>query len=493
MADLIINPNTAPTKADLTQKTDGSLDLANFVGEILPSTDPVLLSLGGNIKEYQKLRRDDQVKALLQQRQDKLVESEWEVVAGGEEARDIEAADFLRQQLHNISFDGVSRKMHGGILYGYSIAECLYGSDAGRITLQGIRVRAPWRFGFAKDGTLKLKVQTEYRLMPPRKFWITTWDAEDDDSPYGCGLGHTLWWPVYLKRNGARFWAAYLDRFGIPTTKAVYPEGGSDSELEKRKRTALEAAQALRSEGAIAMPQGFDVSLIESTSKGAGDFASFLAYWDDAIAKIILSQTSTSRIGQYTGTASVHASVSYSVIKADADLLCESFNAGPAVWLTEWNFPGAKIPRVWRKVEDPDRLKDEAERDKFTRELGLQLSDTEIERRYGDAWERQNAGVAPLAPIAPNASGQDPAFAEQEVSTSESLAAQLESLADAPSTAMIDTIRQELDEAIASGEDISSFAERLLSTGKLTGFDDMAALLSGALLTANLAGQAGEE
>lgn len=487
MPDIITNPNAAPTKVNLSQWADGSLDLATFVGEILPSTDAVLLSLGGDIKEYQKLRRDDQVKALLQQRQDKLVEAEWEVVAGGEDQCDVDAADFLRQQLHNISFDGVSRKMHGGILYGYSIAECLYGFAEGRVTLRGIRVRAPWRFGFAKDGTLKLKVQSEYRVMPPRKFWITTWDAEDDDSPYGCGLGHILWWPVYLKRNGARFWAAYLDRYGIPTTKTVYPDGGSESDNEKRKRTALEAAQALRSEGAIAMPQGFDVSLIESTSKGAGDFSAFLAYWDDAIAKIILSQTGTSRIGQYSGTASVHASVSYSVIKADADLLCESFNAGPAVWLTEWNFPGAKPPRVWRKVEDPERLKSESERDKSTHALGLQLTDAEIARRFGDAWERQNAGPAPVA--AP----QDPSFAEHTPGTSESLAAQLESLADAPATAMIDHIRTELDKAIASGESINSFAERLLTTGKLTGFDDMAALLTGAMLTANLAGQAGEE
>lgn len=110
------------------------------------------------------------------------------------------------------------------------------------------------------------------------------------------GLGHQLWWPVYLKRNGARFWAAYLDRFGVPTTKAVYPSDESEAENEKRKKDALAAALSLRSEGAVALPEGFDVSLVESTSRGSGDFKDFLAYWDDAIAKIILSQTGTSRI-----------------------------------------------------------------------------------------------------------------------------------------------------------------------------------------------------
>lgn len=497
MPDIISNPNAAPSKADLTVRADGSLDLTSFVGEVLPSADSVLLSLGGDLKEYAKLRRDDQVKALLQQRQDKLVEAEWEIQPGGTDARDKAAADFMREQLAGISFDNACKRMHGGILYGYSVAECLWGRDGKNITLATIKVRKPWRFGFDKNLALKLRVGTQWQTMPPRKFWLATWDAEDDDSPYGTGLGHALWWPVYLKRNGARFWAAYLDRFGVPTTRATYPADGSEAELETRKRTALEAALALRSEGAIAMPTGFEVALIESTGKGAGDFATFLGFWDDAIAKIILSQTGTSRIGQYAGTAEVHASVGYSVIKADADVLCESFNTGPAAWLTEWNFPGAKPPKVWRKVEDPARLEAEQKRDKGVKDLGLRLADVEIERRYGDTWERDAAAVSMRAgsitgPAADSASG-DAEFAEGAQSYDQELAAQLAALADAPATAMIDHIKAELDKAIANGDDITAFAEHLLTTGKLDGVDDLAALLTGALLTANLAGQAGEE
>ena len=321
--------------------------------------------------------------------------------------------------------------------------------------------------------------------MPPRKFWLATWGAEDDDSPYGVGLGHMLWWPVYLKRNGARFWAAYLDRFGVPTTKATYEQADSDAENDKRKRAALEAALALRSEGAVAMPTGFDIALVESTSKSSGDFANFLSYWDDAIAKIILSQTGTSRIGQYSGTAEVHSGISASVVKADADLLCQSFNVGPAAWLTEWNFPGAKPPQVWRKVEDAAKVKAQAERDKDTAALGLELTDEEIKRRYGDGWQRgaarmQNVGPADFAEAAPRQYSED-------------LADQVEALTDAPQSAMIDAIRAELDAAVEQGESLADFAERLLALNALNGVDDLANVLSGALLTAHLSGRAGEE
>ena len=490
MPDILANPNALPARADMQVRSDGILDLANFVAEVVPAPDSVLASLGGDLREYGILRRDDQVAALMQQRQDKLVEAEWEVIPGGDAPSDVAAADFLREQLTGFNFDAACRKMHGSLLYGYGVAECLWGRDGSRITLQDIRVRAPWRFGFAKDRQLKLLVESRWLVMPPRKFWLVTWGAEDDDNPYGIGLGHQLWWPVYLKRNGARFWAAYLDRFGVPTTKAVYPSDESDAENEKRKKDALAAALSLRSEGAVALPEGFDVSLVESTSRGSGDFKDFLAYWDDAIAKIILSQTGTSRIGQYSGTAEVHSGIGTSVVKADADMLCQSFNAGPVAWLTEWNFPGARPPQVWRRVEDPTRVRADAQRDKDTAALGLELTDDEIARRYGDAWQRRRDGAS--------ASGADFAEAGTEGHApaepySDTLARQAMTLADAPQTSMIDAIRTELDKAVAEGEDLASFAERMLALNKLSGVDDLAQILYGAMTTAHLAGLAGEE
>ena len=41
--------------------SSGALDLANFAGEIVSNPDTVLVSLGGELKNYAKLLRDDQV------------------------------------------------------------------------------------------------------------------------------------------------------------------------------------------------------------------------------------------------------------------------------------------------------------------------------------------------------------------------------------------------------------------------------------------------
>ena len=459
--------------------SSGALDLANFAGEIVSNPDTVLVSLGGELKNYAKLLRDDQAHSLLEQRQDALIAAEWEVVPGGEDSRDREAADFLRGQLMALNWDAITRRMHKGVLYGYSVAECIWGMDGNKITLDAVKVRKPWRFGFDKDGGLKLRVNAQTLLMPERKFWIAVWGADDDDSPYGQGLGHALWWPVYLKRNGAKFWAAYLDKFGSPSVKSKYPAGAT----EKEKATALEAAKAFRNESAVAVPEGFDVELIEAAKNSGGSYEEFLKYWDGAIAKIILSQTGTTQQGQYSGTAEVLNDVKSELVKADADLLCESFNDTVATWLTEWNFPGAKTPQVWRKV--PNTRREEAQRaaDKGAYEIGLELTDDAINRRYGEDWKRRAA-----APV--SVPSDSPAFAEPGRDEPDEIAEQLESVTNAAGTGMINMIRAELDAAIRAGEDFAAFSDRIAGLYPVMDTAELAEALEGAVLAANLSGRA---
>lgn len=476
---MVTEKKTPKIRPEYRVVSSGALDLANFAGEIVSNPDTVLVSLGGELKNYAKLLRDDQVHSLLEQRQDALIAAEWEVVPGGEDSRDREAADFLRGQLMALNWDAITRRMHKGVLYGYSVAECIWGMDGNRITLDAVKVRKPWRFGFGKDGELKLRVNAQTFLMPERKFWIAVWGADDDDSPYGQGLGHALWWPVYLKRNGAKFWAAYLDKFGSPSVKSKYPAGAT----EKEKATALEAAKAFRNESAVAVPEGFDVELIEAAKNSGGSYEEFLKYWDGAIAKIILSQTGTTQQGQYSGTAEVLNDVKSELVKADADLLCESFNDTVAAWLTEWNFPGAKVPQVWRKV--PNTRREEAQRaaDKGAYEIGLELTDEAINRRYGEDWKRRAA-----APV--SVPSDSPAFAEPGRDEPDEITEQLESVTNAAGTGMINMIRAELDAAIRAGEDFAAFSDRIAGLYPVMDTAELAEALEGAVLAANLSGRA---
>jgi phage gp29-like protein len=373
------------TAPELPEYSASQLDA--FVGEIMPNEDRVLLSLGGDLSEYEKLLRDGQVASCLQQRRDAVIAREWKVTPGRDDELSKKAADSLRKQLDNIKFDRITRMMLAGVFYGYAVAECLWAMDGGNVVLDTIKVRKAQRFVFDKDKRLRLKSWSDPngKIMPEQKFWVYRAGADDDDSPYGKGLAHYLYWPVYLKRNGAKFWAIYMDRFAAPTALAKY----SDSADEQDKRTALEAARSLRMTSAVAIPKGFELSLLQALKSAGGDYEKFLLYWDGAISKIILSQTGTTDANPYVGTANVHSQVRLDILRSDADLVCESFNDGPAKWLTDWNYPGAAYPKVKRIIEDSNEVKVAIDRDEKLHSMGYQYTDEELRRRHGAGWQRK--------------------------------------------------------------------------------------------------------
>ncbi len=363
------------------------IELGGFVDEILQPTDKTLRALGFNLEAYETLLRDHQVHSTFQQRRSAVVSRELVVEAASTAAADTAAADFLREQLEALDFDGKTKKMLIAIHYGYAVGEMLWARDGARIVIDDIKVRRQRRFRFDADNRLRLITRDNHKglVMPARKFWVFSAGADDDEDPYGRGLGHFLYWPCYLKRNAAKFWAIALEKFGTPTSLAKYPPGATEAEI----KLALEAAMSVSTEAAIALPDGFMVELLQSLKQSGGDFLAFLAYWDAAISKIVLSQTMTTDDGSSLAQGEVHEDVKDDVIKEDADLVCSSFNCGPAVWLTEWNFPGANPPTIRRRIEDEPDLKEIAERDNQIQALGFEPTEAYIKETYGDGWVRR--------------------------------------------------------------------------------------------------------
>jgi phage gp29-like protein len=362
--------------------------------QLLMPADTVLQTRGGyDLKLYEELLRDDQVHATLQQRRLAVVKAEWEVEAGGDSRQDKKAAEALKANLKALDWDDTTDKMHFGVYYGYSVAECMWGRDGAQVTLDKALVRNRRRFAF--DGAYRLRLKTsanpQGELLPDRKFWAYSCGADNDDEPYGLGLGHWLYWPVFFKRNGLKFWAIFLDKYGMPTASGKYPRGATAEEKTK----LLSALAAIQTDAGVIIPDGMTIELIEAKRAAGADFSLFYDRMDAAITKVTLGQTLTTdakNTGLGSSQSQTHMDVRQDLIKADADLLCQSFNMGPARWLTEWNFPGAKVPKVWRRIEEPEDLNQVAERDKTLNEMGFRPTMKYIEDTYGG--ERTDTGVA---------------------------------------------------------------------------------------------------
>lgn len=486
-----------PEQREIATTRDGrdiTKGFADVLGLQRPE-DTVLAARGGDYKIYDEVLRDDQVKSTLQQRRLAVVSREWEVLPGGEDAVDQAAADHLQEQLNALAYDRITFKMLAGVFYGFAVGECMWrlGED-GKVWLHDVRVRKQRRFRFGQDNQLRLLTRDEPRgeVMPPAKFWTFATGADHDDDPYGLGLAHWLYWPTFFKRNGIKFWLIFLEKFGMPTGLGKFPPGSSQTDIDK----LLAAVQAIQSDSGIVIPDGMMIELLEGTRGGSASYQQMYDAMNAAISKVVLSQTMTTDDGSSQSQANVHMDVARWVMKADSDLICESFNNGPAVWMTAWNFPGAKPPKVWRDFSDEEDLNTRAERDTKLKALGWELTEDEVLQTYGEGYQRTQARPAASggtgADDPDSGQGEDASaeFADADEDLIELAARQI--LADEGWEEAMDGLVAPIRAALDGAADYEEARERLAAVFARMRTEGLTDLLARSLFHARLSGEAGE-
>lgn len=399
--------------------TLSSFKVTNYV-DILDAGDTVLRSKGGiaNLAIYRELLRDDQVAATWMQRRLAVTSCDIMVEPGAEDAASKAAAEALQADLAELNWDDVTDKMLFSVFYGWGVAEILWAPKDGRITFGAIKVRDRARFRFDIRGGLHLWTSgSGFVEMPDRKFWTLTSGADHHDEPYGLGLAHALYWPVFFKRNDIKFWLIFLEKFGMPTALAKLPKHQLEDPAERAK--AIKMLRQIATDAGVVVPEdgesGPIVELLEAARSGAADYEGMKSAMDAAISKIVVGQTMTTDNGSSRAQAQVHEGVAEKIVEADSDLLCGSFNRGPVKWWTEMNFPGAVPPKVYRHTEPPEDLVQRAERDTKIFSLGYEPDEAYIEETYGKGWTKKKAPEPmPGAPGLPGQPGQQPGanFAE---------------------------------------------------------------------------------
>ncbi|MEO1082403.1 MAG: DUF935 family protein [Pseudomonadota bacterium] len=387
----------APRIQELAPADHGLMASTTFTKLLIENPDTILSARGRQYRIYDELLRDDQVGSTFQQRRTGLTSKGWRVEAASDAPNDQAFAEFVTEQLEHVGWDDKCDKMLYGVFYGFAVAECMWARDGRNIVLDDLRVRDRSRFKFDEDHLLHListdKPQGE--AMPDRKFWTYSAGASHDDNPYGLGLAHSLYWPVFFKRSDIKFWLIFLEKFGMPTVGVRVQDGlMDDPKTMDRARDVIESIQA---DSGVTIPESMVIDLIEAARSGTADYDALVERMDKAISKVVLSQTMTTDDGSSLSQAKVHEDVSKAVIDADADLLNDSFRRQVLGWLRDWNFPGAELPNVVRDTEPEEDLNQRAERDQHIHALGFQPTEEYIEDTYGPGWERRETpAVDPL-------------------------------------------------------------------------------------------------
>lgn len=391
--------NIKPAQTQEFSRVDhGKLMAQALIDGMIQNPDGILRGKGGRMDVYKDLLRDDQVASCYQQRKKAMISAEWEVTPATDSAQDIEIADFVRYNLGKFPFDDISEKMQiSGVHFGYGVGEIIWAYDkvVKKIVIGNIKVRDRQRFKFGPGGELYLcDDYLNKQLMPREKFWVFSTGSDHDDNPYGEGLAFALYWPVFFKRNGIKFWMVYLEKFGMPTATAkLTPAQINDPEQVSLALSVLEAIQA---DSSVVVPDNFVIELLEASRSGTADYSSLKDAMDASIAKIILSQTMTTDNGSSKSQSETHLSVRDEIVKSDADQLCYSFTQQVVTQLVLINYPGAQVPSVTRRTEPETDLDTLADRDNKIAQLGYEPTEEYIAETYGPGWRKVQQQVPPV-------------------------------------------------------------------------------------------------
>ena len=371
---------------------------------LLPQDKVLLHRSTSDYALYQDLLQDDRVGAVLAQRRSAMTARPTTVTPGGSKRRDKALAALIKETLTHIRWHTVCDRMLYAVFYGYSVAEALWARDGRHVMLDAIKVRNRRRFVFGPDFQPRLRTldQPHGKPLPPRKFWVLATGADNDDEPYGRGLAHWLYWPVWFKKNQAGFWLTALEKFGSPTVVGKYNRTASSKERQ-RLMTLLEDVRLSTS---IAMPDDMIIELIEATRSGRMDYQAFYNAMNNAITLIILSQTMTTDNGASLSQATVHMDVRREIVEADARLIDDSFTRQIVHWLRDWNYPDAALPVIEHDMTDEARLESLAKRDSTLATMGYRFTQAYIETTYGVELDNTAPPTTALPPSAqpPNSS-----------------------------------------------------------------------------------------
>lgn len=469
------NKSTPPPKASSSEvAVERNLTELAIIDDILTN------KLSGEINGYRNLLTDTTVFGTWTQRQSGLVQMERQIIpADAENPADVEAAEYIKAQLENICFDEVLKAMQWGVYYGYAVSEIMWTVIDGKVAIDNIFVRDRGKFKFDKNKQLLFTANDKDEPMPDGKFWTYSAGGDTTDNPYGLGLAHYLFWAVLFKKSNIKFWLLGLEKAATTVPHVQYDSRSKDPDAERAK--ALQAGIGIKNGSAIATAQGTTVELLKGIS-GTDDYETLCRYMDEAIALVVLGQVMTSQAvgGQYK--AEVQNQVKEDIVKADADLICSSFNNSVITWLTEWNFPNANPPKLWLLTKDEADEVKQTEAWANMAAVGYRPTLDTVEANLGGTWEKINiqpdsANTTSNQSIEDFAEGDEPSQIDDMV----------DQLADDIAPITSDWIKQ-IKTLLDNADSLESLRDELNTLASKLSFEEYVRVFEEANITAKLAG-----
>ncbi len=358
---------------------------------LMLSDSPAAYALYRDLEE-----KDGQVSSALETRKDGVLRRERKVVAASATAEDERRAAFAREVLAAIPhFENILYELLDAVSYGFTVAEILWEQDGSSVFIRDLKPRPQELFAFGpagrpQTGPLRFAERTARRSLgegglPEHKFLVNSFRPRHGNRR-GRPLLRRVFWASWFKRQDLKFWLKFIEK-GTGSVVVRYPAGAT----EQDKQRALEAAEAINTETAVAIPENFQIVSELLQAARAGDTDVFLTLADNVcnneIARVILGQTLTQRGGEdgrgSRALGEVHQEVRFEKVAADARDLMSVINDQLLHWLFLFNFgPEVAVPRWAIALDPPEDLRQRIEIDERLARLGAPLPLGYLQRTY---------------------------------------------------------------------------------------------------------------
>lgn len=316
---------------------------------------------------------DDEIGQAVETRIDALLATPFRI-----EPSDTPEAILLMQEIKEW-FAEIATGSINALLFGYSVLEAVYDqTDGGQIGLNWIGEKPMEWFEPKNDGRLIYRQDEsgkESEVDQIFKFFLTQRKASYKQ-PYGKALLTVVYWLDFFRKNGFKFWAKFLERFGTPILKGKC----KNSEPDDMNQALLNA----HAQSVISIDAEDEVEILAVTSSGSAgaSFETFNNTIIRQIQKVILGQTLTSGTD---GTGSralgeVHDNVRKDKLNADIRLVTPTFQAivNALCTLNGWGKHEIILGEKSKQLN-----KDQAERDVKLKDAGAVFTNQYFIREYG--------------------------------------------------------------------------------------------------------------
>lgn len=269
------------------------------------------LTLAEEIEE-----REPHYRYVLETRKNAVTSLNVQVAPASEAGRDVEIADFLRNEVvETPAFQTLPDMLVDGLSKGYSVVEVIW-----EVGSAWIPKRFVWRDGrlFQWDRAtrteLRLRAQGAEDGLPlePLKYLVHV-PLLKMGLPARNGLARVAAWSFMLKSFSMRDWAQFLEVYGMPLRLGKYGQGSSADD----RRVLLQAVRSLGRDAAAIVPKDMDIDLVEAKGFSDKPFESNVRFLDEQMSKLIIGKPGDG-VGSSKAGEEVLDKVRVDIKKADA-------------------------------------------------------------------------------------------------------------------------------------------------------------------------------